>query len=300
MKQVVFVLGNGYDLDLGLRSRYCDFAKNKNQEWIDFVNLEGTAIKQIFHVAFIDYLQKAATEKENWFNVEEKIYHFVNENINLNDAQIGLIRLQYDILKKYLRKYLQNESERFKLNENSLALDLSKRLVMSENYIYTLSFNYTDCYDLCRLPKPKGRFLLVHGGLNQNNIELGCREIEDKKRNLQLDFMYKPHINLLSEIFLQNLETASEVIFFGHSLNRMDYCYFKDYFENLEGGRKEDKHLTIICKNLVSENQIKKELAYNGSLSKIEKNIDLQFIYTDDWKEDNPIYHQLCERLNAY
>ena len=30
----------------------------------------------------------------------------------------------------------------------------------------------------------------------------------------------------------------------------------KDYFENLEGGRKENKHLTIICKNLVSENQI--------------------------------------------
>lgn len=298
MKQVTFVLGNGYDLDLGLKSRYCDFAKNKNPEWMDFVHMEGTTIKKTFHVAFIDYLQKAAKEKENWFDIEEEIYHFVHKNNNLNDAQIGLIRLQYDILKKYLRKYLQNESERFTLNENSLALDLSKRLVSSENSIYTLSFNYTDCYNLCRLPKPKGRFWLVHGDLNLNNIELGCRDFENKRRNLQLDFMYKPQINLLSEIFLQNLETASEVIFFGHSLNRMDYYYFKDYFENIEEGRKEGKHLTIICKDINSENQIIKELAYNVSLSKIENNIDLQFIYTDVRKEDNPQYHQLCERLS--
>ena len=54
MTNIALVLGNGFDLDLGLRTRYADFADSKNEEWQYFINMAGTNINQLCPVEFVE------------------------------------------------------------------------------------------------------------------------------------------------------------------------------------------------------------------------------------------------------
>lgn len=140
----------------------------------------------------------------------------------------------------------------------------------------------------------------VHGSLSYN-MTLGCRVNEENKENHQLDFMYKPTVDLQKDILKQNLTLATEVIVFGHSLNDMDYCYFKDFFDAVESGHHICKHLTIICKDAKSEKPIMDNLTKNVCVEKIKNHIDINFIYTDLWynKDATTIkrYEELCNRI---
>ena len=97
----------------------------------------------------------------------------------------------------------------------------------------------------------------IHGSLsNDDDIILGI-ETEDEIDD-HYSFLFKTqnrqyrHSNILKD-----LRENDEYIFFGHSLNGMDYAYFKSTFNGLSisGGRI--PRLTIVTKDNASEGQFK-------------------------------------------
>ena len=294
MTKIALVLGNGFDLDLGLKTRYADFANRENPEWNDFLNMSGTIIKDCFRTEFVDHLY-LAREKECWFDIEEEIYKFTIFHDNLNEEQIGLIREQYTALVLYLCRYLKRVTNPSNVKTDALAMDLLLKINASNNNAVIYTYNYTDCFELCQCERTeKVKMSHIHGALNTNNIILGCRVYDKNKRNVRLDFLYKEDLSLLKDIIYQNLTTADEVIFYGHSLNRMDFCYFKDFFKTLEDTECSCSYMTIICKDSYSEEQIKQNWGRNVNLSALTKHIDIKFLHTDLW------YTKDASMLNIY
>ena len=284
MRHIALIIGNGFDLDLGLLTKYSDFADSKNKEWNDFLNMSGTILNPCFQIDFVNHMRHAR-EYSNWFDIEHEILLFAATHNDLEDEQIGLIRLQYEMLVKCLRLYIYRQATTTIVQEDSLAYILLHNLNEGQHPVGIYSFNYTDCINLCKCKKRDNiSFHPIHGTLFYD-MTLGCRIYDDRKENVQLDFMYKPIINPQTDILKQNLTKASEVIVFGHSLNKIDYCYFKDFFDAVELGENVCKHLTFICKNIESEEIIRQNISGNTSLSKTERYINLNFIYTDSWNK---------------
>lgn len=301
MTHIALVLGNGFDLDLGLPTKYSDFANPKNKEWNDFLNMTGTIIKQCFRTEFVAYMQQAR-EHELWFDIEKEIGCFAKSHDNLSQEQIGLIRYQFDTLVEQLRLYIGRVAVQINKKDKSLAESLLRKLNSIQHPVAVYTYNYTDCFTICGIEKKDNmKMHYVHGSLSYN-MTLGCRVNDKNKENHQLDFMYKPTIKLQNDILRQNLTQATEAIIFGHSLNDMDYCYFKDFFDAVESGQHICKHLTIICKDAKSEVQIMENLKKNACVDKIIKHINLNIIHTDLWysKDKATIekYEELCNRIS--
>lgn len=302
MTNIALVLGNGFDLDLGLRTRYADFADLKNEEWQYFINMEGTIISQLCPVEFVDHLQNARIF-ENWFDIEEEISKFAQKHTSLRDGQIGLIHQQYEMLVNCLRFYIYRQVNNTYIKDGSLAYVLMNKLNETQHPVSIYNFNYTNCVTLCGCKKREGlKTHSIHGTLFYN-MTLGCRIYNEIKENAQLDFLYKPKISMQKDILKQNLTQATETIIFGHSLNMMDYCYFKDFFDAIQSGQQICTNLTIICKDAKSEEDIRQRLNNNVCLSNVENHIDLNFIHTDLWnsKESKTLmqFEDLCRRISC-
>lgn len=301
MTHIALVLGNGFDLDLGLPTKYSDFADPKNKEWYDFLNMTGTIIKQCYRTEFVNHMEQAR-EHELWFDIEKEIGCFAERHRNLSQEQIGLIRYQFETLVESLRLYIGRVAVQKNKKDESLAESLLRKLNSIQHTVAVYTYNYTDCFTICGIVKKDNvKMHHVHGSLSYN-MTLGCRVYDENKENHQLDFMYKPTVDLQKDILKQNLTLATEVIVFGHSLNDMDYCYFKEFFDAVESGHHICKHLTIICKDAKSEKQIIENLKKNVCVETIKNHIDINFIYTDLWYNNDMAtmkkYETLCNRIN--
>ena len=303
MEKVALIIGNGFDLDLGLKTAYSHFATTGVPEWEKWLSAELYKPKSIYQETIMDnslglYL-KLAREKENWFDVEELIYNYVNENRSPSDSLIGLVSNQYDNFKISFQEYLTRVAREDNVSKQSLAWNLFRKSVKTK-YYSVISFNYTDCYALCQCGHPHNKsFYPVHGTQN-GKIVLGCRDYLGKKVNNKFQFMYKPeHVILQKDIIVQRMKEATEVIIFGHSLNKMDFCYFADYFDSKDDVANE-KHLTIICKDVESENVIRRNIESSIGHSATLDNADVihtALFYANNLQELR-VHNELIKRIN--
>ena len=65
----ILVLGNGFDLDLGLKTRYSDFAGS--DEWRKYSSKEGNLFK------YLDVKK----EIERWFDLESELFSYANPKV---------------------------------------------------------------------------------------------------------------------------------------------------------------------------------------------------------------------------
>lgn len=231
--KIVLVIGNGFDIDLGLKTKYKDFLDSKyftdHIEKAPVFNYAGHIVDDL---NIFDYLFLKGHDKENWIDIEQEL------------AQLATSASSHDY--KCLRKASKKEEETFELLHKQLcsylkSIDYSKinnstslqllRVLCKCTNVEIISYNYTDLHKLeqylpCKLNKPID---YVHGKIEDESIILGFED------NIEIDnsyaFMIKsfsPHYK--SHNVRQKLLEANEVIFFGHSLGSTDYHYFQDLF----------------------------------------------------------------------
>ena len=98
---------------------------------------------------------------------------------------------------------------------------------------------------------------------------------------------------------------TKNVIFFGHSLNQMDFGYFKDYFEMLMSNTDKERTLTIITKDEVSRVALLDNLRSMGiSVRDVFAHTKVEFILTallsKDNKEEHERYNNLMTQIDQY
>lgn len=176
MAKIVLIQGNGFDLDLGLESSYKDFIES--DEWktrTNVINKLTDKYQSYKPYSLFLYLEKQSKESQ-WFDIEESIRDFVKDQYNCQRNIIPIIKIEFNGLRSDLKQYLKRISNEFFPIENRFAMKLINSLQKSNKSIYIGTFNYTDCFQLCKIQTIDSfaSYTHLHNSIYDENIVLGC------------------------------------------------------------------------------------------------------------------------------
>lgn len=301
MKKISIVLGNGFDLNLMLRTSYSDFAKSREfcnlpkssplNKYVDTTNPEKSLYAHL----------QSVFDRQNWFDIEEEIYRYASKLNNIP----RLLPLEFDSIKDALKRYLIRVVKNTMPCQESLAYQFMKNVIEdSDSEISIFNFNYTNCLTLCNCNlRDKVYYCNIHGDLT-SDIVLGYYDYKNMFSDNTVSFMDKSFMLRKAGFGISTkLKEANDVIFFGHSLNPMDFSYFKSYFDYVVKAAPADRSLAFICLDGESILDIKWKLKTQGyDIRSLHDNLNnVDFIRTHNWNERNEkdvtIYDQLINRL---
>ena len=261
MGKKILILGNGFDLDIGMKTRYRDFMESniwkKAKEHDDALSYN-----------ILNYLEER-NRLETWFDVENELLNYVIEiSEGTYRSPQETDRKGFELFQNRLKEYLQREQDTFETRIGSTAMASMTNILCNGFFTNIYSFNYTD------LSKFMLRFNIkvpisityMHGSLGKHdNIILGIET--DKEIHKDYKFLFKTNSRFYSSNNLnESMDEANEIVFWGHSINGMDFPYFKDFFmkqSQPSKGRKR-KRMTIFTYDGESEENIRHNFREEG------------------------------------
>lgn len=259
MPKRLLIIGNGFDIDLGLRTRYSDFAKSNIWEKL-MRNTHG------FDQDLLAALREAK-EKEAWFDIEKTMNEYVRaiRPESLTTDLVDNDKKNFIEVTKALDKYLKDEQKSRTLESNHYAAQVLRLIADVGGFEY-YTFNYTSLGDIaisCGIKIDTSRITHVHGSLEKDSIILGVLTDPANQLHEQYSFMYKDNSRFyMSNNMYEDFDKADDIIFFGHSINGMDFPYFTDFFikQSGMGGEYKSKHITIFTYDDDSNQQIRNSI----------------------------------------
>ena len=289
--EIVIVLGNGFDLDLGWDTSYKSF----------YIKHKGWSMHRTEEDSLFQYVISKAPG--NWFDFERTLHEYALHRAekpfsNDDDYKIDRDIQDYKTFKDQLARFISEGSNK-PVDEESHAYRLLKAYVSAKKDktadsffpIKMFSYNYTPLLNVLRYIDSfvNVGYTPVHGMVERNNIIFGFHDdpkVPKEYRSLQksMDENYKS-----SDIVTESIQ-AKTIIFFGLSLGYIDGVYFKNLFEqisNLANPQMINKRIVFITKDAESANNIKNNLLdAKINLQLLYNSNRVVFIYTDDDYKD--------------
>lgn len=214
--QSALIIGNGFDLSLGLSTSYMDFVNS--DEFQILLNMQNQ---------LAIYL-KVNAELQNWIDIENELKLYSKNEDNAK------FKTEYEALCKQLVVYINN-IDYSSINKNSKAYEVLTNLSSTKNNII-LDFNYTASTRLilkqCGLSDEDidNRLIKVHGEASNNDIIFGVEDNAGiKKEHVFLRKAYNIKYKALN--FSELYDRIKSVAIFGHSLGETDHTYFNKLFQ---------------------------------------------------------------------
>lgn len=287
MSKVIFVIGNGFDIDLGLKTRYSDFADSKI--WKDLFADTFVFSKDLFSAL------EETKDTEAWFDIEKTMELYARNvkkdtfSKETKDRDLQKFKSLSSALTAYLKEVQANTT----LNEDCYARKVLSEVLSVGNYqCYT--FNYTSLQkisDSLSLKIDVNKVTHVHGSLDRSSIILGVLTDVNNQIPEEYSFLYKDNSRFYtSNNIYEDFEKAHDIVFFGHSINGMDFPYFKDFFikQSIPSGDFKRKHITIFTYDDDSSMQIKNSIRNAGvDLSQLFSRNTLNIIQTKQLYEND-------------
>ena len=260
--KIVFIIGNGFDVDLGWKTQFSQFAES--EYW------PSSYGSNLFRLLSTNRTQS------KWFDVEKLMAAYVDPRNRLTFSnRVKSDKEFFGQLSVALMSYLKEQQSQ-EIAKDSTAAKVLLTILALHHYTKIYSFNYTD---LSLIAKKLGvaypfNYEHVHGELANDSAIIGIPDSADVVDNYE--FMYKtfsPHYS--SHAILFDLLDADEVVFFGHSLGQIDYHYFQRFFQQQcrsDMQRSDGKKITIFTYDAASRLSILKQLRNMN-----EKRTDLLF-----------------------
>ena len=302
MAKRLLIIGNGVDIDLGLRTRYSDFAKSKYWEKL----MENT------YGSDQDLLNalKEAKETEAWFDIEKTMNDYARaiRPEFLSTDLVDKDKHSFVDVSDSLSKYLKEEQKTRDVKTDSYAAQVLRLIADVGGFEY-YTFNYTTLGSIansCGFKIDTSRITHVHGSLENDSIILGVLTDPANQIHEQYSFMYKDNSRFYSSNNMyEDFEKADDIIFFGHSINGMDFPYFKDFFIKQSGmaGEYKSKHITIFTYDDDSNQQIRNSIRNaQVDLTQLFRRNDIKIIQTkqmyDNDKNELQKFESFTKRLN--
>lgn len=302
MTNTVLLIGNGFDLDLGLKTSYADFIVSAIFEAGRQKACETKHVEAGLNI--VNRIYKVFRKRNcNWIDIEKELYNIATKNKNhyeyndvdkaTNNRCSDYIKESYDNLVSLLCEYFNN-LDYSKIKKDSAAFRFINAVQYMDD-VDVISFNYTNL-DYLLNPDCKIKPLYIHGTAKSENIILGINESDNLKSGYGcMVKCYNKYYNSCN--ITGRLANADKVVIFGHSLGLTDYSYFKDFFNGLLDG-KYNADVTIFTLNGVSKINLCDEIKcmVKRELFKLmDKN--LHFVFTEDLKDDE--LKAVVDRLNC-
>lgn len=287
MPKKLLIIGNGFDIDLGLKTRYSDFSDSENWKALmkNTLPYDSDLLGELFQ----------AKTTEAWFDIEKtmndyvrsiKLDHLINDIINKD-------KTDFEKVSEALSKYLKEEQNNRTLDKNSFAAQVLRKIVDVGGFEY-YTFNYTSLVKIantCGVQMDSSKITHVHGSLENDSIILGILTDPNNQIYEQYSFMYKDNSRFyMSNNMYEDFEKADDIIFFGHSINGMDFPYFRDFFIKQSGmdGEYKSKHITVFTYDDTSNQQIRNSIRNaQVDLTQLFRRNDIKFIQTKQLYEQD-------------
>ena len=188
----VFIIGNGFDLDLGLPTRYSDFAKSEYWPAILENKIGGDSLKNDNYAKSVCFPNpprlavfiENAKNRETWFDLEKELLEYAKDNDRTggycfetrNEAEeIITQNVEYFyILRNSLNDYILEVQKKQDVGEDSTASHVLKEVVGNGYFENIYSFNYTDLNSIARRIgiAQEINYIHLHGKVLDNSIIL--------------------------------------------------------------------------------------------------------------------------------
>lgn len=292
----VLVTGNGFDIDLGLKTRYSDFVKST--QWKSLLEeFNGT------ENGMFGFISQKATEMDNWFNLEDCLAEYVRKcTKSKKEKDIDQDIQFFEELKSKLYMFIEYAWAEDGLNiyKNSIAY----RVYNTGNFahVYTFNFTYYDALDFKSVPQ-RPLDVYLHGEWGKVVIGIG----EDECTNRQYSFLIKTNSDYYPKTnVVKDLIAADEIIVFGFSFCDRDAGIIKRLLEECwkEIKGNIERRITIITWDEISINDIKMQFNRWGfSFDVLNSLTDFTFIAAKQYYHNNPAFvrkvDNLLERLST-
>ncbi len=274
----IYVIGNGFDIDLGLRTSYRDFYETKLKGW----RVHFRPGEDCLPVYLLDHAG------ENWYDMERTIYDYclLKSKGDLDEDLMNRDYQDYVSIKGQLERFVKERSSEPVVVE-SKAYEILKSYVERSSHTdlpndmrpELISFNYTPLDKIAKQinPKVEFKYIPIHGTIEKNSCIFGFHDdiqIKGIYRDMQksMDDNYNPGR------IMPLLMDAKSITFFGLSMGYIDAVYFKEMLKaaSQPGDYKNRKIMDIefITKDKQSKKDIKKNLQDIG--------IDFQALSTNN------------------
>lgn len=257
----VLVLGNGFDIALGLRSKYADFINTRRGTiryafWPFRDPPTGDFADCSLYCHFYNYFQSNKNDAGHirWIDIEGELLKYVRSKVGKTNIEelAKEDEHSFNLLKMMLQKYItvMPANEPQSPDKNLLRLLTAIRNDGRFNKAYT--FNYTNLeQELIQFgkfePEKLPSVINVHrtpSDENYLNIVLGINEDVSVPKCYR--YLFKSSQTEPSNLS-QDMANADEIIFYGLSFGEIDFPYFKSFFKHIAYqsilGTK--KHITI-------------------------------------------------------
>lgn len=244
MRNVLIVLGNGFDLDLGLNTSYIGFWNSKKEaiqkDYLEHFNSRNVSMptfsedidKNIYSWGDLEDVIRINTSPATINNMDHALAVFRIAELKGN---ISANQLYFNYLKQELINYLKEQQSQ-NINEHSLAAQCLKKWGASEDKLNIYTFNYTDINEYAHKININKNFAVnfIHGNLNDKNIILGVGEEQLYKG---YEFVLKKVQGAKISPIEEALLNAEKIVFFGVSFGFNDFQYFKEFFLAIKEGK---------------------------------------------------------------
>ena len=274
----IYVIGNGFDIDLGWRTSYKDFYDSKLNGWrVHFLSGEDC-----LPVYLLDHAG------ENWYDLERTIYDYclLKSKGDLDEDLMSRDYRDYESIKGQLERFVKERSSE-PVNEKSKAYKVLKSYIEERSRFHLsydmapelISFNYTPLDKVAKQINPKVdlQYIPIHGTIEKNNCIFGFHD-DNQIKGLYRDIQKSMDDNYDPGRIMPLLMDAKSITFFGLSMGYIDAVYFKDVLK--AASQPGDFHtrktmdIEFITKDKESKKDIKKNLQDIG--------IDFQALSTNN------------------
>lgn len=284
-KQILVILGNGFDMAFGLKSSYKDFFESDFWPFPKRLNLSEQRIRS--H-NWLDTFLNRAIMFENWYDLESLLAQYGESISEVNEDRLKWDKECFQKLKNSLKQFITVAKNVPNPGSSNPAVRFLHAISEYRNpIIYT--FNYTDVVKFADFVGIKGLSSVhVHGALEgSGEVVFGVKDgtsILD-----EYDFLRKDsEPTYRSTNLFSDLMAAKEVVIFGHSLAENDYHYFSRFFQIHSDEYNRDAinkcSITIITYNDQSRANILRNLRKmnNGKNDQLFALNDFRFIRTSE------------------
>jgi len=218
MANVVAIIGNGFDLNLGMPTSYQDFLQSK---YFPESTEEGS----------LAWTLRKKADSQLWVDIELELAEYSRKN-----AERVTFEAEYQELRVALSNYI-NSLEIPSDSQSTHAAKLIQKIAQGGDF-KIVNFNYTSTVK--QLLSTAGlsdkvimdSHLSIHGTSENGDIIFGVND--QSAIPSQHEFLYKSSMSAtpIPPLF-PNLIKAHEIHFFGHSLGLPDHMYFQYFFQIL-------------------------------------------------------------------
>lgn len=321
MGKNLIIVGNGFDLDVGYKTRYSDFV-NSNQWPLKERNSMrlGEPTLENFILDFTDNHMDELNHVK-WIDIEELLRDYAlsknsdNYNQDISEYDYTTYNRIVKSFADYLWRAMRNHE---RIPSHYLpSYEIVRAMASCKNNWEGYTFNYSDTAGLISfMASENGHrgflvpFTHIHGEIDmyssENTIILGIDDAVKIPREYK--FLRKTwNKHFLSHNLDKDMMEADIIVCFGFSFGRIDIEYFRSFFKEVVDSyvsTKPKREIHIITYNESSRRDIMENFESIGiSMTSLKRAFDFQFYMTGEigkTKDAHDRFQELYRKISSH